>query len=71
MNIIPKTEDTKPAVGDIVVLLFGYYNGKEWVNTPKEATVTKINRLTFYAKTEDGQSYRVGFNSDYFIGIKA
>jgi hypothetical protein len=67
----PRKEIAKPIVGNTVKLAFHYDDGRVVETFYEDAKVIKVNRVTFDAKTEDGDVYRMKFDDPDFRGIKA
>jgi len=67
----PRKEIAKPVVGNTVKLAIHYFDGRVTETTYYDAKVIKVNRVTFDAKTEDGDVYRMKFDDPDFRGIKA
>ena len=60
----------KPTVGDVVHLELSYNDGRAIESYVVKASVVKVNRVTFDAKTEDGNVYRIKFNDPQIVGYK-
>ena len=60
----------KPTVGDVVHLELSYNDGRVIESYVVKASVVKINRVTFDAKTENGNVYRMKFNDPQIVGYK-
>ena len=52
----------KPNTGDTVRLELFYSDGRSAKTYIVKTTVVKVNRVTFDAKTENGDVYRIKFN---------
>jgi hypothetical protein len=64
MKLIKKATKkiNKPLVGDIVRIKFFYDDGRGVECTIAQATVVKVNRVTFDFKKNNGDIYRIKFN---------
>jgi hypothetical protein len=60
----------KPNIGDAVHLEMFYNDGRAIESYVVKASVVKVNRVTFDAKTEDGNVYRIKFNDPQIVGYK-
>ena len=58
----PAKKIVKSLVGDVVHLELSYNDGRVIESYVVKASVVKVNRVTFDAKTENGNVYRMKFN---------
>ena len=72
MKLIKKAAKkiNKPLVGDVVHLELSYNDGRVIESYVVKASVVKVNRVTFDAKTENGNVYRMKFNDPQIVGYK-
>jgi len=72
MKLIKKATKkiVKPTVGDVVHLELSYNDGRVIESYVVKASVVKVNRVTFDAKTENGNVYRMKFNDPQIVGYK-
>jgi len=66
----PAKKIVKPTVGDVVHLELSYNDGRVIESYVVKASVVKVNRVTFDAKTENGNVYRMKFNDPQIVGYK-
>jgi hypothetical protein len=66
----PAKKIVKSLVGDVVHLELSYNDGRVIESYVVKASVVKVNRVTFDAKTENGNVYRMKFNDPQIVGYK-
>ena len=66
----PAKKIVKSLVGDVVHLELSYNDGRVIESYVVKASVVKVNRVTFDAKTENGNVYAFGYNFNGALGLE-